>query len=192
MILCDRVSVGENREITAAGLAEKLSVEHGYTLLHPFEDHDVIAGQGTTAVELAEQAFDQFGLRDLDAFFVCTGGGGLTAGCCLALEQSMPACERYAVEPAAYDDHARSFAHGEICNVKGNPQSICDALQAAAPGRNTWPINKRLLTGVLTVTDDEVRYAMRVAFETLQLVLEPSGAVPLAAVLARKVRCSSA
>lgn len=71
--------------------------------------------------------------------------------------------------------------------VEGNPPSICDALQAAAPGKNTWPINKELLTDVLTVSDDEVRFAMRVAFETLQLVLEPSGAVSLAAVLAGKV-----
>lgn len=179
--------VGENREITAARLAEKLSTDHGYTLLHPFEDRDVIAGQGTTAVELADQAYEQFGLHNLDAFLVCAGGGGLSAGCCLALEQRMPLCARFAVEPAAYDDHARSFASGSVCEVVGNPVSICDALQAASPGKNTWPVNKRLLTGVLTVTDDEVRYAMRVAFETLQLVLEPSGAVPLAAVLARKV-----
>lgn len=179
--------VGENREITAARLAEKLSADHGYTLLHPFEDRDVIAGQGTTAVELADQAYEQFGLHNLDAFLVCAGGGGLSAGCCLALEQRMPLCARFAVEPAAYDDHARSFASGSVCEVVGNPVSICDALQAASPGKNTWPVNKRLLTGVLTVTDDEVRYAMRVAFETLQLVLEPSGAVPLAAVLARKV-----
>jgi cysteine synthase len=186
VVLSDVVE-GENREVTAARLAESLSREHGFTLLHPFEDHDVIAGQGTVAVELAEQATADLGVTHVDAFFVCAGGGGLAAGCCLALEESMPECKRYAVEPEAYDDHARSFAAGERLSVTGNPYSICDALQAASPGANTFPITSRLLTGVLTVSDDEVRHAMRVAFECLQLVLEPSGAVPLAAVLARKV-----
>jgi cysteine synthase len=186
VVLSDVVE-NENREVTAARLAESLSREHGFTLLHPFEDHDVIAGQGTVAVELAEQATADLGVTHVDAFFVCAGGGGLAAGCCLALEESMPECKRYAVEPEAYDDHARSFAAGERLSVTGNPYSICDALQAASPGANTFPITSRLLTGVLTVSDDEVRHAMRVAFECLQLVLEPSGAVPLAAVLARKV-----
>eukprot|EP00729_Bicosta_minor_P014530 gene14530-4130_t len=136
---------------------------YGRTLLHPFEDHDVIAGQGTAALELAKHC-EQIGVEALDAFLVCTGGGGLTAGCCTVLKELMPSCNLYSVEPEA----------------KTN-------LGAAAPGKNTWPINKELLTDVLTVSDDEVRFAMRVAFETLQLVLEPSGAVSLAAVLAGKV-----
>jgi len=187
-VVLSEIIEGENREITAARIAEQLAKENGYTLLHPFEDYDVIAGQGTAALELIEYCHDH-GIESLDAFLVQTGGGGLTAGCCLAMEKFMPTCQRFSVEPETYDDHARSFhnAEGKICPVEGNPPSICDALQAAAPGKNTWPINKRLLTDVLTVTDEEVRYAMKVAFETLQVVLEPSGAVALAAVLANKI-----
>jgi len=187
-VVLSEIIEGENREITAARLAEKIAKEEGRTLLHPFEDYDVIAGQGTAALELAQYCAE-IGVETLDDFLVCTGGGGLTAGCVTVLSKLMPSCRLYSVEPEAYDDHARSFhAPGKtIQQVEGNPVSICDALQAAAPGQNTWPINSKLLTDVLTVTDDEVRFAMRVAFETLQLVLEPSGAVSLAAVLSGKV-----
>lgn len=147
VVLSDVVA-GENREVTAARLAETLARERGLALLHPFEDKDVIAGQGTVAVELAEQAKSELGVPHVDAFFVCVGGGGLAAGCCLALEERLPECKRYAVEPAAYDDHARSFVAGKRLSVSGNPSSICDALQAASPGVNTFPITSRLLTDV--------------------------------------------
>ena len=171
----------ENREVTAARMAEELSAERGLELLHPFEDREVIAGQGTVGLELAEQC-GEVGAA-LDAFVVQTGGGGLTAGCCLALAELMPGVPRYAVEPEAYDDHAQSLSRGERVTLQGNPPSICDALQAAAPGMHTFPITSRLLAGVKTVSDAEVRHAMRVAYETLQVALEPSGAVALAAVL---------
>eukprot|EP00039_Didymoeca_costata_P008832 m.117409 g.117409 ORF g.117409 m.117409 type:complete len:445 (+) comp14250_c0_seq5:35-1369(+) len=176
----------ENREITAARLAEKISREHNMTLVHPFEDRDVVAGQGTCAMELIDYC-EENGIQDLDSFFVCIGGGGLSSGCCLALANRMSGCKRYIVEPELYNDTAMSLSAGKRCHVVGNPKSICDALQAAAPGVNTFPILKEYVTKALTVTDEEVRYAMRIAFETLQLVLEPSGAVPLAAVLASKI-----
>ena len=178
---------GENREITAARLAAQIAKAEGRTLLHPFEDYEVIAGQGTTALELVQHCAAN-SIPTLDSFLVGHGGGGLTAGCCLALDKLMPACSLYAVEPEAYDDLARSHAASpqQRLEVKGNPVSICDALQAAAPGENTFPITSKLLTGVLTVSDEEVRYAMRVAFEMLQLVLEPSGAISLAAVYVKR------
>merc|ERR1719421_2505297 len=99
----------------------------------------------------------------------------------------MPTCKVYAVEPEGYDDHVRSLERGERLSVEGNPPTLCDSLQAVAPGVNTFPINQRLLAGAMAVSDDEVRYAMKIAFEMLQIVLEPGGATALAAVLMNKV-----
>ena len=146
----------------------------------------MIAGQGTCAREIFQDCRAR-GVGHVDSLLICCGGGGLTAGCNLVAARDAPGTKVYAVEPAGYDDHVRSLASGRIEGVQGNPPSICDALQAAAPGNNTFPINKRLLAGAFAVTDDEVRYAMLVAFETLQLVLEPSGAAALAALLAGRV-----
>ena len=176
-----------NREVTAAALAESLAKEHGMTLLHPFEDPDVIAGQGSCAVELCEQCIDECGLPDgPDILLIPIGGGGLAAGCALATKASFKHTEIYAVEPEGYDDHFLSLQKGARVSLQGNPPSLCDSLQAVSPGINTFPINRALLSGVLVVTDDEVKHAMRVAFDHLQLGLEPGGAVGLAAVLAGK------
>lgn len=185
VVLSD-VTPGVNREITAAEVAEAQAKSHGYTLLHPFEDKEVIAGQGTCAMEIAADCKSR-GINPPDALLICTGGGGLAAGCCLAAAQEMPSTAVYIVEPEGYDDHVRSFASGNREAVQGSPPSLCDSLQAVSPGRNTWPINSRLARGAFAVSDAEVRYAMRVALETLQISLEPGGAAGLAAVLAGKI-----
>ena len=172
---------GVNREVTAAEVAQKLSRDHDFTLLHPFEDLDVIAGQGTCAMELCEQC------DSLDILLIPIGGGGLSAGCALATKHMLPSTQIYAVEPEDYNDHYLSMQHKKRVALEGNPPSICDSLQAVSPGKNTFPITSKLLTGVLTVSDDEVRHAMRIALDHLQLALEPGGAVGLAAILSGKL-----
>ena len=145
-------------------------------------------GQGTVGLEIAEDCKAR-GITKVDSVLVPTGGGGLLAGCCVALAHEMPETKIYAVEPAGYDDHLMSFKAGKRVTLEGKPAlpTLCDSLQAVGPGKNTWPITSRHISGVFAVTDDEVRYAMRVAFETLQVVLEPGGACGLAAVLSGKL-----
>ena len=174
--------VHESREQIAARLAE----ERGATLVPSFDDPDVIAGQGTVGLEIAEQAAGQ-GLT-LDDVVVCCSGGGLTAGIAIALARLAPQANVWTVEPEAYDDHRRSLASGRRQrNEPGAPASICDALLAPMPGELTFAINQPLLKGGLAVSDDEVRHAIGFAARTLKLVVEPGGAVALAAVLAGKL-----
>ena len=166
-------------------LAETLAAERGATVIPPFDHPHVIAGQGTAALELLEDA-GALGLVP-DAFAVCTGGGGLTAGCVLAFEALAPKAEVFAVEPEGWDDTRRSLEEGRrIAN--GAPGSgLCDALLAKQPGALTFAINHRHLAGGVVVTEAEIFRAMRFAFEHLKIVAEPGGAVALAAVLAGKV-----
>ncbi|MBW6398405.1 threonine/serine dehydratase [Roseomonas sp. HJA6] len=166
-------------------LAETLAAERGATLIPPFDHPDVIAGQGTVALELVEDAAS-LGLT-LDAFAVCTGGGGLTAGCVLALESLAPRAEVYAVEPEGWDDTCRSLQAGRPIPVERPGSGLCDALLSKQPGALTFPINHRHLAGGVAVSEAEVFRAMRFAFEHLKIVAEPGGAVALAAVLAGKV-----
>jgi threonine dehydratase len=162
-----------NRDEIAAGLAR----ERGATLVPPYDDPDIIAGQGTVGLELAHE------IPDLDALLVPTGGGGLLAGCALAATALMPGIKLYGVEPAAGDDFARSFEAGERIEIPV-PITIADGQQTTSPGKLTFPIVRRLAAGFFTVRDDEIRTAMRFGFERLKLVMEPSGASALAALLA--------
>jgi threonine dehydratase len=166
-------------------LAETLAAERGAALIPPFDHPHVIAGQGTAALELLEDAAAQ-GLRP-DAFAVCTGGGGLTAGCVLAFEALAPEAEVYAVEPEGWDDTRRSLDAGRRVANEAAASGLCDALLARQPGALTFAINHRHLAGGVVVTEAEVLRAMRFAFEHLKIVVEPGGAVALAAVLAGKV-----
>jgi threonine dehydratase len=174
VVLYDRYA--EDRE----GVGLRVAEERGLVVVPPFDDPRIIAGQGTLGLEVAEQAraLD----AALDAFVVPTSGGGLTAGCAIALEAESPATEVWGVEPVGFDDTRRSLEAGE--RVRNDPaaRSICDAVQTETPGRLTWPINQRLLTGVVTVTDDEA-----VAMTELKLVVEPGGAIALAAALTGRV-----
>ena len=180
---------GENREVTANRVAEEHAAATGAALLHPFEDRDVIAGQGSVAVEAYEDLVADGGGGDDDVVFVIpAGGGGLSAGCNLAIRRLLPGALSYIVEPEHYDDHRRSLLAGDRVAVDaGAPGTVCDALQAASPGASTFPINKRLCAGGLAVSDAEVAVAVAAAARATGLVLEPSGATALAAVLAGKL-----
>ena len=169
--------LADDREALSRAFAERT----GATLIPPFEHPDVIAGQGTAALELAEDAAAA-GLA-LDALLVCTGGGGLVAGCALALAGASPHTAVMAVEPEGSDDTARSLAAGErLANPPGG-SPLCDALLSPMPGALTFAINRTHLAGAVAVSDAEVLAAMAFAFLHLKLVVEPGGAVALAALL---------
>jgi threonine dehydratase len=174
--------VHESREQIAA----RLAAERGATLVPSFDDPDVIAGQGTVGLEIAEQAQD-LGLT-LDDVVVCCSGGGLMAGIALAMTRLAPHARLWTAEPEAYDDHRRSLASGRRQRTDpGVPASICDALLAPMPGELTYAINEPLLRGGLAVSDDEVRHAIAFAARILKVVVEPGGAVALACVLSGKL-----
>ena len=172
-----------DREAVSAKLIET----RGGTLVPPFEHPYTIAGQGTVGLELAAQAADAGAA--LDAVVVPCGGGGLIAGCATALAARMPGVPVYAAEPEGFDDTARSLASGQRQRVDPDARSICDALLAPAPGELTLAINRERLAGGLVVSDAEAGAAMRLAFLYLKLVVEPGGAVALAAAATGKLDC---
>ncbi|MBL8838885.1 MAG: threonine/serine dehydratase [Alphaproteobacteria bacterium] len=174
-----------NREEAANELAAGLAQERGMTKLHPFDDPLIVAGQASVGLEFMRQAA-QIGVA-FDAVMSPVGGGGLVAGVALAVRQMSPKTRVYGVEPEGYDDMARSLATGARQRVEGQPRSVCDALQAAMPGVVTFDVAREFVSGGLSVSDDEVLVAMDRAFHHLKLVLEPSGAVALAAALAHKL-----
>ncbi len=166
-------------------LTEDFARRTGAVLLPPYDHPHIIAGQGTLALELLEDA-QRAGLS-LDTLLVNTGGGGLVAGCALAVQGISPATAVYAVEPEGSDDTARSLAAGRrLANAPGASQ-LCDALLTVMPGELTFPINQKLLHCGLTVSDTDVLQAMAFAFEHLKLVVEPGGAVSLAALLSGRI-----
>jgi threonine dehydratase len=167
-----------------AAIGKQVAEARGLTLVPPYEDPHIIAGQGTLGREVVLQA-SSLGAR-LDAFLVCCSGGGLTAGCALALQELSPATGVIAVEPEGFDDTARSLAAGYPVRNQPGKRSICDAILADQPGDMTFSINKDLLAGALSVSDDEALRAVRFAYEVLKIVVEPGGAVALAAILSGK------
>jgi len=171
----------DDREALAAGIA----AERGAVVVPAFDDEHIIAGQGTVGLELVEEARALAGGLDLAAYPV--GGGGLIAGGSIAIKALSPATEVWGVEPALFDDTRRSLAAGERLGVAPGSRSLCDALESPAPGKITFPIVQANVSGVATVTDAEVAEAMRYAFSTLKLVVEPGGSVALAALLAGKL-----
>lgn len=164
-----------------AAIAEALATEQGRVVIPPYDWPNVIAGQGTAALELFEQ------VPDLDALVVCLGGGGLLAGSAIAAHASSPGTSIFGVEPEAGDDHRRSRAAGERVSVP-IPVTIADGQQTPSPGELTWPITSTLVTDFLSVTDEEIVRAMAVLFRDAKLVAEPSGASAFAAVLAGQLR----
>lgn len=171
----------ESRE----AIGEEIARTRGSVLVRPFDDPFVIEGQGTTGLEIVEQAQEID--APIDQLLCGTSGGGLIAGINLTLAALAPDVPVIGVEPAAYDDTRRSLAAGaRMTHPPVDKPSICDALMTDRPGELTFPINRRLRE-VVTVTDAEVAEAVRVAFRTLKLVVEPGGAVSLAALLAGKV-----
>ncbi len=168
-----------DRDAIGAEIAEERSL----TLIKPFDEPMVIAGQGTCGLEIAEQAREA-GVDRADVL-VCCGGGGLTSGIALALEAEASGLRARPVEPEGFDDAARSLASGRIERNARLSGSICDAVVTPSPGHLTFPIMARLCGPGLSVSDDEALQAMALAFLRLKIVLEPGGAVALAAALFR-------
>ncbi|GAA2821400.1 pyridoxal-phosphate dependent enzyme [Kribbella solani] len=161
-------------------LAHELAAERGRTLIPPYDHYDVMAGQGTVALELIEE------VGHLGALLVPVGGGGLMAGCATAASILAPGIRMIGVEPAAGDDHARSLAAGERVAIDV-PRTIADGQAVSTPGELTYALNRRLVESFELVSDAEIVTAMAFAFERLKIVLEPSGASALAALLAGRV-----
>ena len=166
-------------------IARKLATERGAALVPSYDHEHIIAGQGTVGLEIAEQALEM--RMPPDQVLINCGGGGLSAGSAVALKARMKAVSIRTVEPEDFDDTARSIAAGERLKVAAGARSICDSLLADAPGRLPFEIHRQLFDAGLTVSDREVRDAMRFAFQNLKLVVEPGGAVSLAAVLSGKI-----
>ncbi|HEY7673345.1 MAG TPA: threonine/serine dehydratase [Gammaproteobacteria bacterium] len=171
-------------------MAGDIVAARGAVLVPPFDHADVVAGQGTVGLELAAAARAR-NIELKDVYVPCSGGG-LVAGCALALRAAYRDCAVHAVEPEGYDDMAKSLAAGTRQFVGPSRRTVCDALQAAAPGAIPFAIAKDLLAGGVSVDDGEVMRAVAFAATHLKLVAEPSGAVGLAAVLKQPRRSSGA
>ena len=179
VVLYDREQ--EDREAIARGIAEK----RGAVLVPPYDDPMIIAGQGTAGREIADD-LTALGLKP-DAVLVTASGGGLTAGVALAIKERFPDARLYTAEPQGFDDHARSFRSGRRETNAAMSGSICDALMSPSPGALTFEITRLLVGEGLTASEDEVARAVAFAFRELKLVVEPGGAVGLAALLAGKL-----
>jgi threonine dehydratase len=175
VVLYDRAT--EDRD----AIGTRLSVERNLTLIRPFDEPLVIAGQGTVGLEIAADA-NALGIGDADVL-VCCGGGGLTSGIALALAADAPGLRVRPVEPQGFDDVTRSLAAGEIQQNPAMTGSICDAVITRQPGEVTFPIMQRLCGPGIVVTDDDCLRAMCAAFAHLHIVIEPGGAVALAGAL---------
>jgi threonine dehydratase len=179
VILYDRYT--GDREL----IARTLAANRNATIVPSYDHAHIIAGQGTVGLEIMRQA-DELGVIP-DQVLVCCGGGGLIAGSVIAIRSANASTLVHPVEPVDFDDTARSLKSGSRERNSPDARSICDALQSESPGEMTFAINRQRLNNGLTVTDDEVRQAMRFAFRHLKLVVEPGGAVALAAVLTGKI-----
>jgi threonine dehydratase len=167
----------ENRETITA----RIAAERGAVVVPSYDDPHIIAGQGTAGLEFARQM--EAAGEPLDGLICCTGGGGLISGVALAFEGLSPATQIWTAEPEAHDDWARSLAAGEILANPPGTRSICDAILTPEPGSLTFAIGRRLFAGGLTVSDADVKHAMRAAARHLKIVAEPGGAAALAAAL---------
>ena len=175
VVLYDRFN--DSREEIGA----RISRERGSTLVKPYDDPGIIAGQGTIGLEIAAQA-KVLGVTP-DVVLAGCSGGGLVTGVALGLSADLPSTAVYSVEPSGLDDMARSLASGKLEKNDPAARTICDALMAPTPGDITFAVAKQRLKGGLAVTDDEVKKAMALAFRHLKIVVEPGGAVGIAAVM---------
>ncbi|MDR1947306.1 MAG: threo-3-hydroxy-L-aspartate ammonia-lyase [Desulfovibrio sp.] len=174
IIFYDRYS--EDRD----ALGAKVAAEQGLTLIPPYDHPDVMAGQGTTAKELIEDA------GPVDLLLTPLGGGGLLSGCAVATRELCPDCEIYGVEPEAGDDGRRSFHSGRITTIE-TPQTIADGAQTRSLGRFTFPVIRGLVKDILTVSDAELAQAMRFFAERMKIVVEPTGCLAAAAVFSGRL-----
>lgn len=171
----------QDREVIAADLIAR----NGGVLVPSYDDFHIIAGQGTAALELFDDAASR-GI-EISSLLIPCGGGGLTAGSVLARDVRSPKTDIFTVEPEGYDDHARSFISGNRETADVTQRSNCDALLSPTPGKLTFAINKTGVKSGLVITEDEVKDAMQLAFSDLKLVVEPGGSAALAALLSGKI-----
>jgi threonine dehydratase len=164
-------------------LGAQLAAERGLALVRPYDDSLVMAGQGTTALELLEQ------VPHLDLLVAPVGGGGLMAGCSTVAKELRPSIRIVGVEPETGDDTRRSLAAGKRING-GVPRTIADGLQTAEPGELTFEVNRRLVDEIVTASDAEILDAMAFLFDRLKIVTEPSGAIGIAALLAGRIEAN--
>ncbi|MBP2312295.1 threonine ammonia-lyase [Azospirillum soli] len=179
VVLYDRWT--ESREDIAKAIAD----ERGSAVVPPYDHPQIMAGQGTVGLEIVEQVA-ALGITPDDVLSPCSGGG-LVSGLATAVRHALPDTRVWSVEPAGFDDAARSLAKGERVSNEAGHSSLCDALLTPTPGALTFPVMKELLAGGFAVTDAEVQAAMAYAFSVLKLVVEPGGAVALAAILSGKL-----
>jgi threo-3-hydroxy-L-aspartate ammonia-lyase len=164
-----------------------LAAERGLHLVHPYDDPHVMAGQGTAALELLEQAG-----QELDAVVVPVGGGGLIAGTAAAVKGSAPRTRVVGVEPAAADDARRSLAEGRRVRLPAAPVTLADGVRALTPGERTFAVMRRLVDEIVTVTEEELVAALALLWSRTKQLVEPSGALPVAALLSGAVRARRA
>ncbi|CAM9315971.1 unnamed protein product, partial [Phaeothamnion confervicola] len=170
--------------------ADRLVAELGARLVHPSDDPDVIAGQGTVGLELVRQVAEMTAGGRLDAVVVPVGGGGLLSGVAIAVKALCPGALIVGAEPAAADDAFRSKAAGKVCGHEpagAAPDTIADGLKTTL-GRHTWPVVRDVVDVIITVSEDEIRRWMRVVYERMKLVIEPSSAVGVAVVMSPEFR----
>src|SRR5271155_3023551 len=179
VVLYDRAR--DDRE----AIARDIAAQRGAILVPPYDDALIIAGQGTAGREIVED-LGAVGLKP-DVVVVTASGGGLTAGIALAVKSRVPTAALYTAEPQGFDDHARSFRSGHREENAALTGTICDALMARTPGKLTFAINQSLVGAVVVASDEEVAAAVAFAFAELKLVVEPGGAVALAALMTRKI-----
>jgi threonine dehydratase len=182
IISYDRYS--EDRE----AIARAIAADRGAAIVPSYDHPHIIAGQGTVGLEIAEQSIELG--QPVDQVIINCGGGGLTSGCAIALKALLPGVEIFTVEPEDFDDTARSLASGQRVATRQGARSICDSLLTEMPGQLTFDIMRNAVSGSITVSDAEVREAMRYAFRYLKIVVEPGGAAGLAAVLHAKLDTS--
>jgi threonine dehydratase len=175
VLLYDRYT--QDRE----AIGRQLAQERGMTLIPPYDHPHVMAGQGTAALELIEQTAAD---GPLDALLVCVGGGGLISGCAVAARHLLPAIQVWGVEPEAGNDTQRSLAEGRIVHID-TPRTIADGAQTQHSGELTFPVIQALVAGVVTASDDQLVQTMRLLAERAKIVVEPTGALGLAALLHR-------
>jgi threonine dehydratase len=164
-----------------------LAAERGLHLIHPYDDLDVMAGQGTAGLELVEQAGE-----GLDTVVVPVGGGGLIAGVATAVKGHSPGTRVVGVEPAAADDASRSLAAGRRVSLPSAPVTIADGVRALTPGRRPFEVMRRLVDEIVTVTEEELRAALALVWSRTKQLVEPSAALPVAGLLAGAVRARRA
>ena len=170
----------DNREEIGANIAAK----ENRVLIKPFDSPEVIAGQGTAALEAIKSI--EFQDKFFDAAIICASGGGLAAGSSIALKKHNPNCEIYTAEPTQWNDHELSFEANERISIKNSKHGICDALESPSPGEITFEINNKNNVKGLSVDDEAIFHAMKFAYQEFNFILEPSGAIALACLMSSR------